>query len=258
MTVPLVELVSYLDTLLSVPDTPDYAQALNGLQLENRGPIHAIAAAVDFSMRSIEGAAAAGANLLLVHHGMFWSGAQPIRDVTYRRLRALFDTDLAVYSAHLPIDRHASLGNAAQLAAALDLTVAGEFARFATIRVGVHGTSDVPTAGLVERLRVFAHGYGGDARASAFPDGRRTRRWAICTGAGASVETLGEARSLGIDTLIVGEGPHWTAVEAEQTGLVIIFAGHYATETLGVRAVAEQLSRRFSIPWSFVDAPTGL
>ena len=87
---------------------------------------------------------------------------------------------------------------------------------------------------------------------------RRTRRWAVCTGAGASSDTLAEAAAAGIDTLIVGEGPHHTAVAAAEQGLVIIYAGHYATETLGVRALAEHVATHFGIAATFVEAPTGL
>lgn len=87
---------------------------------------------------------------------------------------------------------------------------------------------------------------------------RRTRRWAMCTGAGASSQTLEEAAALGVDTLIVGEGPHHTAVDARETGLVIIYAGHYATETLGVTALAEHVGEKFGMDWTFIDAPTGL
>jgi putative NIF3 family GTP cyclohydrolase 1 type 2 len=90
------------------------------------------------------------------------------------------------------------------------------------------------------------------------PPDHRTRRWAICTGAGASTETLREAEAGRIDTLITGEGPHHTAVEAPERGIVVIYAGHYATETLGVAAVAERIASESGIPWSFVNAPTGL
>ena len=93
---------------------------------------------------------------------------------------------------------------------------------------------------------------------SASAAGRRTQSWAICSGAGASADTIREAVELGVDTLIVGEGPHWSAVDAEEKGLVIIYAGHYATETLGVRALAEHLTAKFKLPNTFVAAPTGL
>jgi putative NIF3 family GTP cyclohydrolase 1 type 2 len=89
-------------------------------------------------------------------------------------------------------------------------------------------------------------------------EGRKTKRWAICTGAGAAADTLKEATERGVDTLIVGEGPHWTAVHADENDIVIIYAGHYATETLGVRALAQHIGNRFNLPWHFVSAPTGL
>ena len=90
-------------------------------------------------------------------------------------------------------------------------------------------------------------------RTTPIERGRQTKRWAICTGAGASAETLKEVREKKIDTLIVGEGPHWTAVYAEETELAIIYAGHYATETFGVRAVGRELEQRFGVETTFVD-----
>jgi dinuclear metal center YbgI/SA1388 family protein len=254
----LSDITSYLDAQLGIPGTPDYATALNGLQVANRGTARKVAAAVDASQRTIDGAIAEGADLLLVHHGLFWAGLQPIVGPRYARLRALLDHDVAVYAAHLPLDRHPTLGNNALLARELGLTPSGEFARFESIAVGVRGTSDVATAELLQRAAAFAREHGGDARASAHQPDRRTRRWAICTGGGASAATLDEAVELGVDTLIVGEGPHWTAVDAPERGLVIIYAGHYATETLGVRALARDLETHFGLPWTFIAAPTGL
>jgi dinuclear metal center YbgI/SA1388 family protein len=252
------EIAEHLDEVLQTRDTPDYGGALNGLQLDNREPIRGVAAAVDFSRRAIEGAIERGANLLLVHHGMFWAGAQPVRGAAYERLKLLMTHDVAVYASHLPLDRHPELGNNVLLARALGLTPAGEFARYKTISIGVRGEADVATAELVRRAAGFAASHGGTAVATPFADGRRTRRWAICTGAGASAETLREAAELAVDTLVVGEGPHHTAVEAVETGIAVVYAGHYATETLGVRAAAELVSARFGVPWSFVEAPTGL
>jgi dinuclear metal center YbgI/SA1388 family protein len=252
-------IAAHFDALLRTEETPDYPNALNGLQVANRGgPITRIAAAVDASARTIEGAAAEGANLLVVHHGLFWSGLQPIAGPAYSRLRALLDHDIAVYSAHLPLDRHPTLGNNALLARALDLQPSGGFATFQSVEIGVRGETERPTAGLVAAADTFAARWKGGARASAFKPARVTRRWAICTGAGADASTLAEAEALGIDTLIVGEGPHWTAVQAPERGLVIIYAGHYATETLGVQALAADAEATFGIPWTFIDAPTGL
>jgi dinuclear metal center YbgI/SA1388 family protein len=252
------DIADYLDGFLGTESTPDYPNALNGLQLENRSEIRGIAAAVDFSSRAIEAAIAASANLLLVHHGMFWGGATRIQGPTYARLRKLLDSDIAVYSSHLPLDRHPDIGNNVLLARTLGLEPSEPFAKFENIHIGVSGRCDLDTSRLVTRAEKFASEHGGSARHSAFEISRKTRRWAICTGAGASADTLQEAGELGIDTLIVGEGPHWTAVHAEENGLVIIYAGHYATETLGVSALAEMLSRKYDLPYTFISAPTGL
>ena len=251
------DLAAYADELLDAAHTPDYSNAVNGLQLENRAPIRAIAAAVDFSTRAIQGAIAARANFLIVHHGMFWSGIGPFSGPSYKTLRMLIESDIAVYSSHLPLDRHPTLGNNALLAAELGLTVTRPFARFQDMFIGVSGDDDIETASLISRAREFAKAHG-EIRTSRVMDGRRTKKWGICTGAGASAQTLSEASTAGIDTLIVGEGPHWTAIHAEEHDLAIIYAGHYATETLGVRALAQHLAEKYGIPWTFISAPTGL
>jgi dinuclear metal center YbgI/SA1388 family protein len=254
----LSTVVNHLDNLLEVSRTPDYTPALNGLQVENRGEVRRVAVAVDVSELAIERAIAGGADLLIVHHGLFWGGLRTVTGSYYRRLRALIANDVALYAAHLPLDRHSALGNNALLARALDLHPSGEFARYEGVAIGVSGQSDVPTAELVDRAARFAASYGGTAHASAVAADRRTRAWGICTGAGASADTLDEAVARGLDTLIVGEGPHWTAVDAPERGLVIIYAGHYATETLGVQALGRELEAKFALPWSFILAPTGM
>jgi dinuclear metal center YbgI/SA1388 family protein len=257
-TASLIDIAARLEALLSVSSTPDYPPALNGVQVGHRGPVHKIAAAVDASMRTIALAADAGANLLLVHHGLFWNGLRPVTGVHEARLRALFAHDIAVYSVHLPLDAHAIYGNSALLANELHLTATGLFAPYQHIHCGVRGDADLETTSLVARVADWARPLGHHAVASPIPAGHRTRRWAICTGSGAQVENLREAYATGIDTLIVGEGPHWSAVEAEEYGLVIIYAGHYATETVGVKAVAAHLEQTLGLPWEFVHAPTGL
>ena len=252
------EIVNYLDTILETASTPDFPHALNGLQVANSGTVRKVAACVDFSLRSVEAAVTADADLLLVHHGMFWGGLRRITGATYKRLKLLLDNDVAVYASHLPLDRHADFGNNILLARELGLDPVESFSRYETISIGVRGNDDLPTANIVERARIFAQRHDGDVVSTKFSPERRTRHWAICTGAGASADTLTEASELQIDTLIVGEGPHWTAVEAEDMGLVIIYAGHYATETLGVSALARHLADRFQLGWTMIHAPTGL
>ena len=248
----------FLDALLRTAEIPDYPNALNGLQLAGRGEVATVASAVDFSSRTVDECIAHEAQLLLVHHGMFWSGPQRIDGVVFRRLSLLIEHGIAVYSSHLPLDAHGELGNNTLLARALELTPHGPFAKFKTIDIGVSGTSDVETSVLVARARAVAEKHGGGIVATPFANARRTRRWGICTGAGADNDTIDEALARGIDTMIVGEGPHHTAVRAADRGLVIIYAGHYATETFGVRALGERVAREFGIRSVFIDAPTGL
>jgi dinuclear metal center YbgI/SA1388 family protein len=250
--------VQHLDALLRTREIPDYPGALNGVQVEHVGPVRRCAVAVDVSLRTIDGAVAAGANLLIVHHGLFWGGIQPLRGRAFERVRRLIEHDVAVYASHLPLDLHPTLGNNALLAQALGLTPSGGFARFQSVDVGVIGEADIATSVIAAQLDTIARREGGALVTVGLEPNRRTRRWAICTGAGASSESLREAVAAGVDTLIVGEGPHHTGVEAPELGIAVLYAGHYATETFGVRALGAELERAFGLPWSFVAAPTGL
>jgi dinuclear metal center YbgI/SA1388 family protein len=254
----LTEIAQHLDALLRTTEVPDYPPALNGLQVETDDAIVKVAAAVDARERTILGAIEGGANLLIVHHGLFWGGLQPLRGPNRRRIHALLASRLALYSSHIPLDAHPELGNNVLLARELGLAPSAGFARYQGVDIGVMGDDELPTAHLIERADAFAQRWGGTARHSIAEPGRVTRRWAICTGAGASRETLTEAALRGVDTLIVGEGPHWTAIDADELGITIIYAGHYATETLGVRALAAHVAERWGIPWTFIDVPTGL
>ena len=254
---PLADIVRALETELRTADVPDYPGAMNGLQVGNNGTVTRIATAVDASMAAVAEAAVLKADLLIVHHGLFWNGAQPIVGTTYEKHRALLNNNIAVYSTHLPLDIHPTLGNNTRLATTLGLTPTGGFARHKSLEVGVSGESDEESHTLIERVRAYSARYGGTVRTTMAVNGRRTRKWGLCTGAGASTDTLREARERGIDTLIVGEGPHHTTVDAQESDLLIIYAGHYATETLGVQAVGTWLHERFGIPASFLHLPTG-
>ena len=254
----LATIIPWLDDALQTSATPDYSGALNGLQLEHTGPVRRIAAAVDISLRTVEQAVAADANLLIVHHGMFWSGAQPIRGTHHRKLKLLLDHDIAVYSSHLPLDRHETLGNNVLLAAALGLTPTTGWYAYKGVNIGTVAECDVSTRELAERVRRFSEDHDHHAVITPHDRSRRTRRVAICSGGGASTDSLREAIAIGADTLVVGEGPHHTAVDAEESGLVVMYAGHYATETLGVQALARAVSERWQLPWEFLPAPTGL
>jgi dinuclear metal center YbgI/SA1388 family protein len=254
----LTEIVAHLDSLLRPGSIPDYPGALNGLQFENSGTVTRVAAAVDFSLDAVRAAAREGANLLVVHHGMFWGGTQRLTGLPRRRLQLLVEHDIAVYASHIPLDLHAEFGNNVLLAAELGLRPGETFGEYQGIRIGVRGFDDLATDALVQRAADFVAPLGGTVRTTRIAPGRRTRQWAMVTGAGASPDTIRESLALGVDTLIVGEGAHHTAVEANDLGLAIIYAGHYATETVGVRALAAHLHDTFAVPWSFLDLPTGM
>jgi dinuclear metal center YbgI/SA1388 family protein len=256
-SVALRDIVAELDAELRTSDIPDYPGAVNGLQVANPGAVHRVAVAVDASRAAIAEAVISGADLLIVHHGLFWSGAQPLVGVQYEKYRSMLSSGLAVYASHLPLDLHPEHGNNVRLAQALGLVPDGGFARFKSVDIGVTGAANEPTIDLVNRVQAFVSRYGGSIRTSIPAQGRRTHRWAICTGGGASSETLREARDRGVDTLIVGEGPHHTTVDAIEHDLCVVYAGHYATETLGVQALGAFLESRFGLPWTFLHLPTG-
>ncbi len=248
----LDELVAYLDEYLRVAEVPDAPTALNGLQVANEGTVSRLAVAVDASEWTLKGAVAQGADFLLVHHGLFWSGAQPVTGRRYRKLKLLLEADLAVYSAHLPLDVHPEVGNNAVLARALGVEVRGTFARDGGVDIGVWGELEIRREALCARLDELL-----GARVRLVAGGpERVRRVGVVTGSGA--RSIGEAAQLGLDALVTGEGAHHTYFDALEEGLNVYYGGHYATETWGVRALAQHLEARFGLPWQFLDFPTGM
>jgi dinuclear metal center YbgI/SA1388 family protein len=262
--VPLAELVGYLDQYLRVGDVPDERNAVNGLQVENQGLIGRIIAAVDASQATIDGVIAevpdrsAAPPLLLVHHGLFWDGNVPLTGRRYRRIVALLDHDIALYSAHIPLDLHPVVGNNVVLAERLGLAVEGWFGDYKGVPIGVWGHAPARLASREALLAEVNHALGiTSAGARLIPGGPdRVGRIGIITGGAGSM--IGAASAAGLDTYITGEGAHYTYFDAVELGLNVIFAGHYATETLGVQALASHLAERFDLEWEFHDHPTGL
>jgi dinuclear metal center YbgI/SA1388 family protein len=248
----LQAIVRHCDRTLGTARVGDYPGAANGLQVENSGAVTRIAAAVDASLATVQLAVEAKADLLVVHHGLFWSPAQPWTGKKYALLRQLITNNVAVYSSHLPLDAHPQLGNNARLCAALGFRKLQPFFESHGQPVGFQTVADVSREALVRRLR---GALGGEVK--LLPGGgARCRRIGVVTG-GAGGD-LQRAAAAGVDTFITGEGPHWTYALAEELGLNVLYGGHYATETFGVKALAAELSRRFKVPWVFLDHPTGL
>ncbi len=248
----LKQVAFYCDRMLNTSGVNDYDGAVNGLQVENRGEVIGIAAAVDASMTTIRKAIEERANLLVVHHGLFWSKRQPWTGKNYELLRLLFENDIAVYSSHLPLDVHTRLGNNAQLATALGLRNLKPFFRMKEQFLGLQSAASISRDELARRLANLTK-----EEVKVVPGGPKLcRRIGVVTGgAGAEVKI---AASEGVDTFITGEGPHWTYALAEELGVNVLYGGHYATETFGVKALAAHLSKKFRVPWTFIDHPTGL
>lgn len=248
----LSTLVQHCDRLLHTSAIGDYDGAVNGLQVANRGTVTRIAATVDASLATVKLAIAANADLLIVHHGLFWSPAHPWTGRKYELIRALIENNLAVYSSHLPLDAHPKLGNNAQLGAALGFRQLRPFFASHGQTIGFQTATKISRDELAARL---ARATGAPPR--VLPGGPELcRRIGIVTGgAGGDLKI---AAAEGVDTFITGEGPHWTYALAEELGINVLYGGHYATETFGVKALAAQLSRKFRVPWTFLDHPTGL
>ena len=251
---PLAAITEFLDEYLRIEEVPDDPNALNGLQVANRsGEVDRIVAAVDATMATIVGATAPR-TLILVHHGLFWDGNLPVTGRRYRRLAALIEHDTALYSAHIPLDAHPEVGNNYELARAIGLGQLESFDSYRGAPIGVQGVLDppLPRQALVDQI---VRQIGGAARLIAGGP-ESCRRIGIITGGAGN--RVGTAAAAGHDTYITGEGPHHTYFDAMEFGVNTIYAGHYATETLGVKALAAHLSTKFGLPWEFHDHPTGM
>lgn len=249
----LLAVQQYLDDYLRVSGIRDAHDSLNGLQVESRrGRVSRIAAAVDLCAATITMAAEVRADLLLVHHGLFWGGLRALTGPHYRRVTALVEHDIALYSAHLPLDCHPEVGNNSVLARQLGVSIHGDFGLYEGQAIGVWGELSLDRDALMDRIRGAV---GGTPRLLPFGPERVTRV-GIVTGAGAAA--IREAAAAGLDTFVTGEGPHWTYFDAEELEMNVILAGHYATETVGVKALAAHLQSQLGIPWVFLDHPTGL
>ncbi|HAV64653.1 MAG TPA: Nif3-like dinuclear metal center hexameric protein [Verrucomicrobiales bacterium] len=249
----LTHLVNHANRMLEIDAFEDYPGAVNGLQVENSGKVVRIAAAVDASLATIQRAAAVSASLLVVHHGLFWSPAVPWTGTKYQLIRRLLEGDIAVYSVHLPLDAHPRLGNNALLARALKLSRPQPFLPMKGRDIGIRGRLGISRSALLERLRMAVG--GGAVKLLACGPERISSVGIVTGGAGGELK---EAAAAGIDTYITGEGPHWTFPLAEELGVNVFYAGHYATETFGVKALAAELSTKFKVPWTFIDHPSGL
>jgi dinuclear metal center YbgI/SA1388 family protein len=248
----LSEITEYANDYLRIREIEDWPNALNGLQIENPGCVTKIGAAVDVSTRVLTAAAKKDVDLLIVHHGLFWPGLQSVTGSLRRQLKLAFQNDIAIYSAHLPLDLHSKVGNNSQLASALGLKSTKPFFEEKGQLIGVRSKIFGSRDDLIRKLRKAV---GGPVKAFNFGPKNPKNIGIVTGGAGGEIYRVAEDK---IDIFITGEAPHWAAVAAEELGINLLLGGHYATETFGVKAFAAHLSKRFKLPWEFLNFPTGL
>lgn len=247
------ELVTYLNDYLRVPEIQDSSQ--NGLQVEGPEEVMKVAFAVDGCQATFDQAVAAGAQLLIVHHGLFWE--DPIRLVgpLFQRVRTLIEGDCGLYAVHLPLDLHPQVGNNAELARLLGLKETHAFSKYHGVEIGIGGTLDPPTPlnVLVERLATAA----GEPPVRVLTHGPEKASRVGCI-SGDAATFMDQVVAAGFDTFVTGETRHEFFHYAAEWGINVIYGGHYSTETLGVKALSRHLAEKFGLRTTFLDIPTGI
>lgn len=251
-TIARDELAAHLDQFLRIADIPDSSP--NGLQVQGAAQVKRVAYAVDASLQTIKAATRADADMLIVHHGLWWGKHEQIVGNLYLRVSACIKNGLSLYAAHLPLDCHPRVGNNVELARIVGAKVERRFASWRGTDVGVIAT--LPRAQKRDAF-VAAVGKQLECEATVLAFGPESvKRIGIVSGGGAAAAE--EAARTGCDTLLTGETSHAAFHPAREAGINLVFAGHYATETVGLRALERHLRARFGVAGTFVVAPTGM
>jgi dinuclear metal center YbgI/SA1388 family protein len=247
----LARIVRYANRYLRINQIGDWDNAINGLQVENSGRISKIGAAVDASTRALRETVKCKIDFLIVHHGLFWPGLQPVAGVLQRQLKLALENEVAVYSAHLPLDVHPVVGNNAQLAALIGLKSTKPFLEEKGQPIGAKAKASSSRQELMRRLETVLE---GPVKAFNFGPEKPRTIGIVTGGAGSEIYRVAAEK---VDTFITGEAPHWAIVAAEELGMNLLLGGHYATETFGVKALAAHIASKFRLPWQFIACPTG-
>ncbi len=247
----LKDLTNYLDAYLRIDEFEDHSQ--NGLQVEGPAEVQRIVLAVDSSLAGFAKAVELGADLLIVHHGLFWGDERVLTGPFYQRIKTLIEGGVGLYAAHIPLDAHEELGNNVELARVLDLEVTDRFGEYHGTPIGV---ACRPPSGSVDREGLVATiNTRLDTDCVVQPHGpAEVRSIGIVSGGAAGM--VGEAANAGFDLFLTGETNHTHAHDGAEHGLNVVFAGHYATETVGLKALARHLKHEFDLETTFFDLPT--
>ena len=246
------KLVSFLDAELCLSEFSEDESA-NGLQVEGSVTVQKIGLAVDACEYVFKEAAQKKIDFLLVHHGLIWGGLKSVSGVVRNRIKALLDSDISLYACHLPLDWHPKYGNNSELLRLLSIRKMGEFGKYHGKNISYWGRT-AKELSLDEFTARIDKALG--TRSSAVSFNKKVRNVGVVSGGGWFA--INEAEKYNIDTFLTGEPSHSAYTLAEEMKVNLVFAGHYATETLGVKAVGEMLQKRFGIAVEFIDHPTGL
>jgi len=239
---------------LEFDETDGIDASMNGIQVDRReAGISRMAFAVDACMDSFRRARDEGADVLFVHHGLFWGPAMPLAGIHGERIRFLMNQDIALYACHLPLDRHAALGNNARIAERLGLEEIRPFGEFKGRTIGCRGRLPEPMSldAVVDR---FAGSW--DSRINALRFGPSEIR-SVGIISGGAPRNVSQAIAEGLDLYITGDASHSIYHECREAGINVLFAGHYLTEIFGVAAMAETVESELGISTVFLDIPTG-
>jgi len=248
----LEETVSFLDDILDNDDWKGIDAATNGLQVENSGDVDKVAFAVDASTQTVEMAAERDADMLVAHHGFFWGGKDELVGQDYERFRLLVENDIALYASHLPLDAHDRVGNNVLLLDALDATASHSFGEIGGQDVGYVGELPSPM-GFKELVDSVENAVENEPTVLDFGS-NEIEEIAVLTGAGGG--HIAEAAETGADVYITGEPKHRAHHDAREHSLNVVFAGHYHTETFGVRELRKRVERNLDVGTFYVDVPT--
>jgi len=243
----LQHIIAFCDERTRRREVADFPGANNGLQLENNGVVTSVAAAVDGGLVPLQMAAEKGIDLLIVHHGMFWSTPASFTGPLYQKLKLAFEHNIALYSSHLPLDAHQEIGNNRLLADAIDLPVENWFLPFEGTPIALLARAPGSRDELRDRL---LKEFPGTVTSMEFGS-PRPERVAILTGSGRSA--LPHLHDNGTDTLVTGELRQEHFNLAQEQGLNLYACGHYATERFGVKALAGEVASRFELPVTFLE-----
>ena len=251
----LVELDAWFRDLLRLDDLAGIDPSLNGIQVSRRNTgITRVAFAVDACMETFRRAVEQNADLLFVHHGIFWGHETRLTGAHYERIRFLIENDLALYAVHLPLDMHPEVGNNAGMAAALGLHELRPFGTYRGQQIGYAGI--LPESRTIDQVAQTLFG-GSEQTLGMLPFGPREIR-SIGLVSGGAPHEVEEAIAARLDLYVTGDAAHTVYHRAMETGMNVIFGGHYLTETWGVRQLSRKLAASSDLDTIFIDVPTGL